>query len=303
MTEATWLPAKKIDSFTSTPMTGNPAGVVEVDPSVTEGQMQRMAREMNLSETVFLAPDPVGEADVRLRYFTPTVEVPICGHATIAALHHLSEKARAAGEDPERRFRLSTRVGILQGHVEKGIAWTTFDKTEVLGVWPEDPQLLYDIIGGSEHVAPDARPVLFGDRNLVLEVKDVATLDALRPDLGRLARIQEEDLDGLILFTQAGCASGVTWHQRYFAPGYGIPEDPVTGLASARTANLLMRLGRFAPPADGTVRVRVRQGDTLGRAGEVYVELDVAEDGRVRETRIGGKAVTTLEGRMRLPPG
>jgi trans-2,3-dihydro-3-hydroxyanthranilate isomerase len=290
-----WLPAKKIDSFTDIPMMGNPAGLVEVPTDVSEGQMQRMAREMNLSETVFIAKDPVGDADVRLRYFTPTVEVPICGHATIAALHHLSEKAEEG-----RRFRLSTRVGILEGHVTKGIAWTTFDETKVLGVWPDDPTVLHELIGGADLLAPDARPVLFHDQNLALEVRDVETLDAIRPDLDRLAKIQRQRLDGLILFTTTGTRSGMTWHQRYFAPGYGIPEDPVTGLASARTANLLARLGRFSPPADGTVRARVRQGDALGRPGEVYVEMDLEGD-EVRETRIGGGAVTVLEGRMRLP--
>lgn len=297
-----WLPAKKIDSFTDVPMGGNPAGVVEVPPSVTVRQMQLMAREMNLSETVFIAPDPVGEADVRLRYFTPTVEVPICGHATIAALHHLAAEAEGRGDDPERTFRLSTRVGILTGRVAKGIAWTTFDKTEVLGIWPEDPAIVHDIIGGEDLVAAQARPVLFGDRNLALEVRDVATLDTLRPDLSRLSRLQETGLDGLIVFTQEGVGSGITWHQRYFAPGYGIPEDPVTGLASARTANLLVRLGRLSPPADGTMRLRVRQGDAMGRPGLVYVELDLDDGGGVRETRIGGTGVTSLEGRMRLPP-
>ena len=291
-----WVHAKKIDSFSDHAYGGNPAGVVATEGPLADDQMQRMAREMNLSETVFVAPDAVGEADVRLRYFTPTVEVPICGHATIAALHHLHD------EGPERdAWRLSTRVGVLAGRIEGDVAWTGFDRTEVLGVWPEDPAALLQALGAADVLAAGARPVLFHDRNLAIEVRDAAALDALRPDLDALDRLVRQDLDGVIVFTQGGTASGITWHQRYFAPGYGIPEDPVTGLAAARTAALLARLGRFAPGADGMVRAAVRQGDALGRPGRIEVRLRLGDDGAVASTEIGGRAVTTMTGRMRLP--
>lgn len=299
-----WLPAKKIDAFTATPYAGNAAGVVALSEPLSDGQMQQIAREMNLSETAFVLPDPVGDADYRLRYFTPTTEVPICGHATIATLHHLAAESEKASDGALGPVTLSTRVGVLQAEVVDGVAWTTMDATPELGLWPGDVGDVLDMLGLDEGaIAPGARPVQIGPDVIALEVVDVATLDAIRPRIGAIRDFDTPRLDMLIPFTLTGSASGVSWHQRMFAPNVGIDEDPVTGVATARIANLLVRMRRFLPiPGEPVLRLRARQGDAMGKPGEVDVRLKVAEDGSVSETRIGGRGVVTFEGRIRVPP-
>ncbi|MBW3582245.1 MAG: PhzF family phenazine biosynthesis protein [Euryarchaeota archaeon] len=300
--EATWLVAKKIDAFTTAATEGNAAGVVECPDPLSDHQMLKMAREMNLSETVFVSPDPVGEAGHRLRFWTPTKEVPMCGHATVAALHHLHET------HPERpsfsEFRLSTRVGPLVGRVRDGVAWTTMDSSSVLGAWGGAWGDLLQALGiAKEDIAEGATPVAMGpDWPVALEVRDVATLDRIRPDFALVERLSEQGVDGLIVFAMEGTKQEHDWHQRCFAPSWGIAEDPVTGTASARMASLLLSQGRLArPERGGTVKAKARQGDAMGRPGSVSVEIDIGPGGETLETRIGGPAVTSLEGRMRVP--
>lgn len=298
-----WLPVRQIDAFTKIPSTGNAAGVVSLDAPLEDGRMRAIARELNLSETVFIMPDPVGEADVRLRYWTPTQEVPLCGHATVAALHHL-----AAGDDRDT-WRLSTRVGVLEGRVADGVAWTTMDATRILGPWEGAWGDLLAVLGTDDKVlAEEATPMATADRLVALEVRDVETLDALGPDMRLLTALQEHGLEMLVLWARRGRSYSHDWHQRAFAPAWGIPEDPVTGLAAARMANLLASAGRLRDqeggdlPETGTVRLKARQGDALSRRGIVHVALDRAEGGAVAQTRIGGHGVVALEGRIRVPP-
>lgn len=300
--EATWLVAKKIDAFTTRATEGNAAGVVECPDPLSDHRMLRMAREMNLSETVFVSPDPVGEAEHRLRFWTPTKEVPMCGHATIAALHHLHES------HPERpsysEFRLSTRVGPLVGRVRDGVAWTTMDPSRVDGEWGGAWGDLLQALGiVKEDIAEGATPVAMGpDWHVAIEVRDVATLDRIRPDFALVERLSEQGVEGLIVFATEGTSQGHDWHQRCFAPAWGIAEDPVTGTAAARMATLLLGQERLPrPEGGGTVKARARQGEAMGRPGSVSVEIDIGPDGKTSETRIGGPAVTALEGRMRVP--
>lgn len=311
---ASWLPFRQIDAFTSSVGKGNAAGIITLTTPLSDQQMQVLAREVNLSETAFLLPDPTGEADARIRYFTPTREIPFCGHATVASLHHLHDIWDATGSPfhgvriREDAFVLSSRVGILDGHFEDGIAWTTTDPTVITGPWDGAwGDLLHGLGLDKDDLADDAEAIATGDGVVAVGVRDVKTLDALRPDQAVLGGLAGHGVLILAAWSRRGRAYGTDWHQRVFAPHYGIPEDPVTGAVSARLANILLAAGHLrsmegdALPAAGPIDLKVRQGDAVGRRGIVKVRLDRDEAGDVTTTTIGGRAVTSVEGLIRVP--
>ncbi|HTS00715.1 MAG TPA: PhzF family phenazine biosynthesis isomerase, partial [Bacteroidota bacterium] len=122
------ISVKQVDAFTETPLTGNPAGVVVKADGLTDRQMQMVAREMSVPETAFILPPTMPGADLRIRWFSPTVEVPLCGHATIASFHALAESNMCGMENPGAySFNLETRSGILPVEVTK-----TRDETDIL---------------------------------------------------------------------------------------------------------------------------------------------------------------------------
>jgi predicted PhzF superfamily epimerase YddE/YHI9 len=194
-----------VDAFTNRAFAGNPAAIALVDGFPSEDRMQTVAREMNLSETAFVTSRPDGDHD--LRWFTPTTEVDLCGHATLAAAHVLGGAAR-----------FHTRSGALTcAPGEDG--WIEMD-------FPADPPVATDVPGaelGLDRVQWCGR----SRSDLLVELPDAAAVRALEPDLGRLAAAATRG----ILVTAAGDRPGIDCVSRFFAPNVGIPEDPVTGSA------------------------------------------------------------------------
>jgi predicted PhzF superfamily epimerase YddE/YHI9 len=246
-----------VDSFTDRPFAGNPAAVAIVDGFPAEDRMQAVAREMNLSETAFAVRRADGSYD--LRWFTPTVEVDLCGHATLACAHVLG----GAGT-------FHTRSGELVCVPAAG-GWIEMD-------FPADP------------TAPDAAPASLaaalgldvasavvgfarGRADLVVEVVDAATVRAVHPDQAAVAALGSR----CVIVTAGGDRPGVDCVSRVFAPNAGIAEDPVTGSAHCALA--------------------VYWGERLGR-DELLGEQASARGGVVRMTRkgsrvvLGGQAVT-----------
>ena len=220
-----------VDAFTARPFAGNPAAVAVVDAFPEDGRMQAVAREMNLSETSFVVRRPDGDFD--LRWFTPTVEVDLCGHATLAAAHVLGGRAR-----------FHTRSGLLsctdgapgwEGTPAAGEGWIDMD-------FPADR--LERRPGASGAALDPALSVAWEGRGLedvLVELADPADLRALAPDLGAVAALGSR---GLIV-TAAGDRPGIDCVSRFFAPNAGVPEDPVTGSAHRSLAvHWAGRLGR-----------------------------------------------------------
>ncbi|NLE46050.1 MAG: PhzF family phenazine biosynthesis protein [Chloroflexi bacterium] len=248
----------QVDAFTSSPFRGNPAAVCVLNDPASDTWMQAVAAEMNLSETAFLRRRGGGFS---IRYFTPRVEVPLCGHATLASAHVLWE----AGEvPPSETIRFHTRDSALFASREASRVCLDFPSFPVVPI--AVPVQLPGVLGTSVMGA------YRGDTDwLLVELEDESTLRALRPDLGRL----EADGYGCIAVT-AACGSGAfDFVSRCFAPGEGIPEDPVTGSAHCCLGPFWAgRLGRTdltgyqASSRGGTVHVRVRGSrvDLLGQA-------------------------------------
>lgn len=247
-----------VDAFTSVPFRGNPAAVAQVDSFPPETMMQAIASEMNLSETAFAARRPNGGYD--LRWFTPTTEVDLCGHATLACAHLLGGPAR-----------FYTRSGVLDCRKdENGVIWMDFPADPPTPT--PTPPSLSGILAGTAMTAC-AR----GRFDLLVELTDAAAVRAVRPDL---AAISSLDCRGLIV-TAAGDSPDVDFVSRFFAPSAGIPEDPVTGSAHCTLACYwASRTGRReltgyqASTRGGTVRVRLA-GERVELGGEAVTVSEV----------------------------
>jgi len=232
-----------VDAFTDRPFAGNPAAVAVIDAFPDDERMHLVAREMNLSETAFVVPRPDGAYD--LRWFSPAVEVDLCGHATLATAHVLG----GAG-------RFFTRSGEL--------VTTPGDDGWIHMYFPADPVTAADS-PVPMHVAlglDDPAVVWFvgrGKDKFLVELDDAATVRGLRPDLGIVATLPALG----VIVTAASDRSDADCVSRMFAPNAGIPEDPVTGSAHCTLAGywgerlgLDELVGEQASARGGIVRMR-----------------------------------------------
>ncbi len=259
-----------IDAFTDRPFAGNPAAVCLLDGPdwPDEAWMQQVAAEMNLSETAFARPEPGPDADWGLRWFTPAVEVRLCGHATLATAHALRTDGLLKG-----RVRFATRAGVLAAEADDdGTITLDFPIAPVTPITPPDG--LADVLGAPLVAVFDTGAL----DDVVVEVADAAAVRDLRPDLARLAGLTRRG----VAVTAAG-PDGFDFVSRFFAPAVGVPEDPVTGSAHTALAAL------WSP--------RLRREELVGLQAS-------ARSGVVRTRVVGdrvlltGHAVTTMEGTL-----
>ena len=291
---------KKVDAFTETPLTGNPAGVLLDAAGLTPEQMQLIAREMAVSETAFVLPPSVSTADVRIRWFTPTVEDALCGHATIAAFHTLAEEGMYGMKGVGTfNFNLETKSGVLPVSVEK----TRDGITTFLGLplpeFTRAGQYKLDVMRILNLALEDFenRMPIVMDRYLFVPVRRLHTLFALRPNLFAMAQfLTNRNLHGVSVFTTETVDRGSAVHSRFFAPNDGINEDPVTGSANGPLGVYLFERGEVEPSGEKVTLVG-EQGDAIGRRGRVLIKLTTAAD-RVLTIQVGGRAVVVLEGEL-----
>ena len=264
-----------IDAFTDRPFAGNPAAVCLLDGDAwpDEGWMRRVAAEMNLSETAFAHPLPAGAgADWALRWFTPTVEADLCGHATLATAHALHGDGATDGT-----VRFGSRSGVLVAHAHQD-GTITLDFPAAPAAEAPVPDGLADALGATPEAAYGTGAL--GD--LLVVLADEATVRALTPDVAALAGLA--DRDGVRGFIVTAAASdpgrGYDFVSRFFAPAQGIPEDPVTGSAHTALAPYWSaRLGRDAltglqaSARTGLVRTAVH-GDRVHLTGRAVTVLD-----------------------------
>jgi PhzF family phenazine biosynthesis protein len=267
-------PLFQVDAFTNERFRGNPAAVCLLDRPAAATWMQSVAAEMNLAETAFVLP---ADEAFSLRWFTPTTEVPLCGHATLASAHVLWETARLGPDDPAR---FNTASGALECRrvaratgTEAGIEMDFPVERPEPDVATVAPARLADALRGT------ALGVARGRTHYLVELADESAVRGLRPDPGLLADL---DANGVIV-TAASDDTRFDFVSRYFAPKVGIPEDPVTGAAHCMLAPWWAeRLGR----------VDLVGHQVSSRGGIVRVRVD---GDRVR---LGGQAVTVLRGEL-----
>jgi len=286
-----------VDAFTDEPCAGNAAGVVPEADGLTDDQMQAIAAELGASETAFLRDG--GDADRRIRYFTPTTEVDLCGHATIASHAHLF----ADGEVDAGEHTLATNVGVLDVEVEAdGTVWMTQNDPEIREV-----DASYERVAeatGTEAAAlrgaSDDLPLAVADTGLPFLVAPITYLSDLGdadPDFDAVEALADEHgAAGVYMFSFDALDRDSTLHGRAWVPGAGVDEDPVTGTASGAAGAYLEHFGAF--DGDTPEEMVFEQGHFVDRPGRVRVR--VGGDGGGAPT-VGGTAVETLDGGLAVP--
>jgi PhzF family phenazine biosynthesis protein len=251
-----------VDAFTDAPFAGNPAAVCLLAEPRPEKWLRDVAREMNLSETAFLIPR---NGDFDLRWLTPTVEVDLCGHATLASAHVLWQDGHLPGDE---RARFHTRSGLLTA--ERRGDWIELDFPAKVATAEEPPPALLPALGVASPVA-----VARNAFDYLVEVGSEDELRALTPDHTALRRIA---VRGVIVTARATMPS-IDFVSRFFAPASGIDEDPVTGSAHTALAPYwAARLGKAemtgyqASARGGLVRVRMH-GDRVILGGQAVTVM------------------------------
>ncbi len=251
-----------VDAFTSAPFAGNPAAVCILAEGAEEGWMQRVAAEMNLSETAFLRRRDDG---YELRWFTPVCEVELCGHATLASAHVLWEDSHLATGEVARFY---TRSGLLTAERRDG--WIEMDFPAERAENATAPSEVWKAVG--------AVPIWVGRNRFdyLIELESEQELRDLEPDFPRLAEIVAR---GFIVTARAS-TEGVDFVSRFFAPSVGVPEDPVTGSAHCCLAPYWSKklgkselVGYQASARGGTVKVRSRGEERVVLAGQAVSVL------------------------------
>ena len=259
------LTITQVDAFTSKPFAGNPAAICILPEVHPDEWLQNVAMEMNLSETAFLLRQENG---FNLRWFTPAVEVELCGHATLASAHVLWERELLA---PEQEAHFHSLSGLLIAR--RNGAWIELDFPAEPATTTEAPAGLIEALG--------VTPTYVGQNRFdyLVEVASAAEVRKLAPNMTLL---QSVDCRGVMVTSRADTTE-YDFISRFFAPASGIPEDPVTGSAHCC-------LGPYWAEKLGRSKLRAFQASPRG--GEVRVRLG---DDRVY---LGGQAVTVLEGKL-----
>ena len=258
-------PVLVVDAFTREPFRGNPAGVVLLGRPGDDGWMQRFAAEMKHAETAFLAPEGDG---YHLRWFTPVREVDLCGHATLASAHALWETGRLRAGDPAR-FR--TRSGVLVAR--QGGSGIEMDFPSL----PTEPVSSEAAPAGlAEALGASIRFLGWSGMDFLAELENEAAVRNLKPDFAALGKIGAR---GVIVTAAAAPSEAHDFVSRFFAPAFGIDEDPVTGSAHcclgpywAKKLGKGEVAGYQASPRGGTVRV-VPRGDRVTLIGHAVTVL------------------------------
>jgi PhzF family phenazine biosynthesis protein len=291
--EAQTLLFKQVDVFTQKPFWGNPVAVVIGAEGLACEEMQRIAAWTNLSETTFVLRATSEKADYRLRIFSPKQELPFAGHPTIGSAHAIIESGFASPR--EGRLRQECLAGILDLWLDEAETGTKImvqaPPAKVSGVSDELIPLLVDSLGTPLVMGPPPLRVDVGVVWLVVNMQDANTVASLRPDMGALVKISHAaQVAGITVFGRSD-DPGSAAHVRSFAPAQGIAEDPVCGSGNASVAAFLIESGLIQQYGS---RYIARQGMQVGRDGRVAVSV---EDG---EIKIGGYAVTCIEGKLRV---
>jgi trans-2,3-dihydro-3-hydroxyanthranilate isomerase len=270
------------DVFTDVPLAGNQLAVFTDGRGVDDETMQKLARELNLSETVFVLPPEAG-GHARIRIFTPATELPFAGHPVLGSAFVLGAPLQL-GE-----IRLETEAGVIPVTLER-------EGPRIVFGWMQQPipnwepfaqaEELQELLGVRSQLPVEAYDL--GPHHVFLELGSNAEVAALEPDFGALARLTQ-------IGVNCFAGSGTSWKTRMFAPASGVAEDPATGSACGPLGIHLARHGRI----EFGQEVEVSQGAEVRRPSTLYVRVDGSPD-KIERVEVGGSAVLVARGEFRL---
>lgn len=292
----------QVDAFTDTPFGGNPAAVVLDAGHVSEKTMHKIAREMNVRETVFVSKSKV--ADFRFRYMTPKSEIGFSGHPTIAAFQALVEDGRVELLGDVTMVRLETNTGILDIEIVRNESTNrheiqiTHNKPQFMDTY--DPKDYAEALGLSLadiHSPNPLQTVSTGTPHLMVPVSTSRSLDRIKPDWNRLKELQtDSDYVSLSVFTRDTREPTSDAQVRHFAPALGVYEDPVSGSAAGSLGSYIIRYGLMEASYPVTSIV-IEQGHYVERPGKIFVEVRGDQEG-IDQVKVSGTAVSVLKGKL-----
>jgi trans-2,3-dihydro-3-hydroxyanthranilate isomerase len=295
------------DVFTNLPFGGNPVAVIPDAQGLTDQELQQIAREMNLSETVFVFPPTEEIATAKIRIFTPTQEIPFAGHPVIGAFYVLGKVNRLPLHEPVTRLVHECNIGLfpVELHVRKGQIHRVVmsqPKPEFIGSIDaiED---LYDIakaLGLSKSFITGAKlpiqVVSTGLPVIIVPVRSLTAVKSIVPDSAVINELCERHgANGIMVFTTITVEELSTVHTRMFASPIGVTEDPATGSASGALGAYLVR--------HGVVEVRpiteiiAEQGYEMDRPSLIHIEVE-SDDDAIQTVKVGGQVVMIIEGQL-----
>ncbi|HEX9829070.1 MAG TPA: PhzF family phenazine biosynthesis protein [Bacteroidota bacterium] len=301
---------KQVNVFTSKPFSGNPAGVVLDARGLSDAHMQAIAREMNLSETAFFLPSTLSSAAMQIRWFTPAVEVPLCGHATVGGFHALAEEGMYGMKKPRAySFRVQTKSGLLNVTVEKKYSGTVVDFELPVPQFRRINRLPRPMLSAIGLLSKDLHTALPVVRNnyLYVPVRKLSTIKKLEPEYARLGELtRKANILGVCVFSLETLEESSAVHSRFFAPAVGLTEDPVTGSSNGPLGVYLYKyvfdagldVPWFRLP-DGRMEFIGEQGDEMKRKGRVKIRLAVHHN-NVERVSIAGEAVTIYTAELKV---
>jgi trans-2,3-dihydro-3-hydroxyanthranilate isomerase len=297
------------DVFTDVVFGGNPVAVFLDAEGLSAGEMQKIARELNLSETTFVLPPTDPEADVHVRFFTPSTELPFAGHPTIGTHVVLAQLDRYEITGPVTRVWQQIKIGTLpvdlivnsdglvdravmtQGEARHGSTYEDHRKlAESLGLVPED-------------IHPDLPTQVFstGLPGLIIPLASLDAIERIELNVGLFNEIcRSMGVTGAEIFTLETLDKAHHVHVRNFDPLVGVFEDPATGSMAGALGAYLLQKGAFEyEPEHSTTHLVIEQGYEVGRPSLLEVEVDI-RDGAIVEVRVGGQVIIVLDGTLRL---
>lgn len=298
-----------LDVFTSRPFEGNQLAVFLDARGVDEGTMQTIAREMNFSESTFLLPAERPDTDMRMRIFTPGVELPMAGHPTIGTTFALAHTGAIAPTRDHFVFGLGvgpTRVELKWDGNDLAFAWMDQRLPEV-----RQPLVGIDLLARAAGIDPAAhqrtglpvQEISTGVPYILLPVATRAEVDAADPDTASLRSIKSAfgvTHVGIYLFSVEDRGDDVTAYSRMFAAGLGIAEDPATGSACGPLGSYLVQHKLVAREAAS--KIISWQGVAMGRASRIHIAMTQDDDGAISRVQVGGQAVLVARGHLTVNP-
>ena len=271
------------DVFTDRPLAGNQVAVYTDAREIPEDRLQDIAREMNFSETVFVLPKE-GDGHVRIRIFTPAVELPFAGHPTLGSAFVL------AGPLQLTEIKLETGAGVVPVQVEREGAKIVFGwmKQPVPTVEPCDREAeLLEALGVERSELP-VEAYTNGPTHVLVRLSSKEQVAQLEPDISALGK-----LGAIGVYTFAG--EGASWKARLFGPGLGVTEDPATGSAAGPLAVHLLRHGQSGSDAE----IEIAQGVEINRPSTLFARAAGTPE-RIDSVEVGGQAVVVASGELQL---
>ncbi len=295
------------DVFTDVAFGGNPVAVIPDAEGLTDLELQQVAREMNLSETVFVFPPSDPAAVVKIRIFTPTQEIPFAGHPVIGTFFVLGMTTRLELREPVTRVLQECNLGLfpVELHARNGTILRVVmsqPKPQFLDVVDNRDDLfsIAKALGvAKQQITDTRRPVQVVSTGLPVMIVPMRTLTAVRsiiPDVSAVAALcQQYGANGMMVYSTMTVEQQATVHTRMFAPLIGIIEDPATGSASGALGAYLVQNG--VVEVGPMTEIVAEQGYEIERPSRILIQIE-SEDDAIQEVKVGGQAVMVVEGTL-----